>query len=67
MNKETDKKASSLSGKISDFLFRGIMYLLYGKKAGETVVEKAARLGVILIFLVALIVIFSNIKGIFFR
>jgi len=67
MKKETDKKSSSLSEKISDSLFRGIMYFLYGKKAGGTVMEKATRLGIIVIFLVALILIFSNIKRIFFR
>ncbi len=62
MEKEINKKSASGSGKASDCLFRGIMYLLYGKKAGETAVEKAARLGVIIIILVTLIVILSALK-----
>ena len=67
MEKEINKKpSSSWSGKASDCLFRGIMYFLYGKKAGETIVEKAARLGVIIIILAALIVILSTIKRAFF-
>ncbi len=62
MEKEIHKKSSSSqSGKASDFLFRGIMYLLYGKKAGETMVEKTPRLGVIILILVALIAIFIKL------
>ncbi|MCD5390778.1 hypothetical protein LR007_02810 [candidate division NPL-UPA2 bacterium] len=56
------EKASSLGGKAGDALFRGVMYILYGKRAGETKAEKAARLGLVVIFLVALIVIFSMAK-----
>ncbi len=56
-----NKKSSSWSGKASDGLFRGIMYLLYGKRAGETAGEKVARLGVVIIILTALVVIFSRL------
>ncbi|MCK4261687.1 hypothetical protein KAU86_05700 [bacterium] len=55
------EKASSL-GRAGDALFRGIMYILYGKRAGETKAEKAARLGLMVIFLVALILISSMVK-----
>ncbi len=57
MAKETDKKSSSLGEKC----FQGVMYLLYGKKAGETLVEKAARLGLI-IFILVILALFPTIK-----
>lgn len=62
MKKETNEKSSSGSGKVSDCLFRGIMCLLYGKKAGETALEKITRLGVLIIILVTLIFVFSAAK-----
>lgn len=62
MEKEINKKSVSWRGKASDYLFRGVMCLLYGKKAGETALEKVARLGVIIITLVALIFVFSAAK-----
>ncbi len=56
------EKPGSLGGKAGDALFRGIMYILYGKRAGETRQEKLARLGLVVIFLVALIAILSVVK-----
>jgi len=61
MAKETNKKSSSLGEKC----FQGIMYLLYGKKAGETMVEKAARLGIIIITLVVLALLPTIKKALF--
>ncbi|MCD5398102.1 hypothetical protein LR003_04125 [candidate division NPL-UPA2 bacterium] len=61
MEKEINKNKSSQGGKANNYLFRGIMYLLYGKKAGETIAEKITRLGVIIIILAALIVVLSKL------
>ena len=66
MEKKNHKKSSSPGKKLSDCLFRGVMYILYGKKAGETAIEKTVRLGSIIIVLAALIIISSIIKNSFF-
>ena len=62
MEKEMSKKSSSKSGKIGDYIFRATMYFLYGKRAGETAMEKIARLGVTIIIFIALIMVFLTLK-----
>jgi len=66
MENKNQKKSSSPGTKLSNYLFRGIMYILYGKKAGETLIEKTVRLGSIIIVLAGLIIIVSIIKDSFF-
>ncbi len=56
-------KAISLGEKVGDYLFRGVMYLLYGKRAGETMTEKATRLGAIFIVAIGLIMVISFLKN----
>lgn len=58
-------KPSSTGGKIGEALFRGVMHLLYGKRAGETKTEKLIRLGIIIISLVALLALFSVFKKLY--
>lgn len=66
LEKETSKKAGSLGEKLGDTIFRGVMYLLYGKKAGETTIEKASRVGVIILLITVLAIVFSTVKSTFF-
>jgi hypothetical protein len=49
----------SLGGGAGALLFKGVLYLLYGTRAGETETEKRVRAGVIIIFLIAVFLALS--------
>jgi len=51
----------SLGGGVGAILFKGVLYLLYGKRAGETETEKTVRAGIIIIFLIAVFLAISAI------
>ncbi|MBT9132508.1 MAG: hypothetical protein DDT32_02066 [Syntrophomonadaceae bacterium] len=52
-------ESDSLGSGAGALLFKGVLYLLYGRRAGETETEKTVRAGVIIIFLIAVFLALS--------
>ena len=48
----TKKNKDSLGGGAVGFLFKGVLYILYGRRAGEAGEEKVARVSLIIALLV---------------
>jgi hypothetical protein len=52
-----------LGERIGEFLFKGVLYILYGRRAGETREEKIARVSLIIGTLVVIFLIISALSA----